>query len=121
MSKNHKYDDLVIQFVNQYWKDHYNSPSMREICQECGVPSTSHVSMILSRLQGRGLVTLSQVEGKWRGITPMWVAMAIEKAENGGGMERTNFPDYCKVEFCIAHPCECGCGAAVKVEDDGRG
>lgn len=76
-SKKYKYDDAVIQFVNEFWQRHYHSPSMRDICQQCGVPSTSHVQSILGRLRERGLITVSS-DGHGRGITPAWIAEMIE-------------------------------------------
>jgi SOS-response transcriptional repressor LexA len=49
----------VLDFIVEYKKTHNgNSPSNREICLGCGIPSTSTVNYYLLELQESGLIIL---------------------------------------------------------------
>jgi SOS-response transcriptional repressor LexA len=58
----------VFLFIVRFKKRHDgNSPSMREISDECNIPSTSNVNRILTKLQDAGKIEITS-GGKSRAI-----------------------------------------------------
>lgn len=76
-----KYDEAVKSFVDEYWKQKFRSPTLREIMVAVGINSSSHVYYIL-----RKLFYVEDVVA--RGIVPNWVKNAIQKAENNSVKEQ---------------------------------
>jgi hypothetical protein len=70
----------VIRFISEYWKTNHCSPVMRDIQVGAQVKSTSHVAMILVRLERDGIIAPRE-GGLARDIVPMWVRDAIDKAK----------------------------------------
>lgn len=71
-----QYDAAVIAAIDKYWREHYCSPSIRDVMQMTGVKSTSHMLYILDKLGGQGKILQPK-----RGVTPVWVAEAIERVK----------------------------------------
>jgi len=62
--KHHAED--VLRFIVRFKQENDgNSPTMREICDGCGIPSLSHLDVILNKLDEAGWI---QREGGKRGI-----------------------------------------------------
>jgi SOS-response transcriptional repressor LexA len=63
----HNPEDVFL-FIVSYKKRHDGiSPTVREISDECNIPSTSHVNRILSKLQDAGRIEMA-TGGKSRAI-----------------------------------------------------
>lgn len=66
-----KYKEAVIDFINKFWQERCYSPSIREICIGCGMPSTSHVAFVIESLRKEGVLTVQRFTS--RSIVPQWV------------------------------------------------
>lgn len=62
--------DTVLSFIEKYMADNGYSPSVREVCKGCNIPSTATCFTILNDLAERGLIEKSRVgENKRRAIS----------------------------------------------------
>ena len=48
--------DCVVHFIASYWLHYGYAPSIRDVCEGCGLPSTSIVAYHLRRLEQAGRV-----------------------------------------------------------------
>ena len=67
-----KYLDAVKRAVDEYWRNNYRPPVIRDIQEMCGINSTSHVSELFKALPGVRVVDGHPI--------PDWIIQAIEKA-----------------------------------------
>jgi hypothetical protein len=74
---NYYYDKKVVDFVNEYWKRNYRSPSVREIMKAVGINSTSSTVSIIHRCAEKEGWSIDVVGGTSRSIVPDWVKQAI--------------------------------------------
>ena len=72
-----RYKSKVVACIDKFWKEHHYSPSIRDICRQCGVPSTSYVRQVLTSLQEEGM--LSMTGSVARSIVPRWVAERLTR------------------------------------------
>lgn len=54
----------ILTFVTQFIGTHCYSPTIREITDGLGLPSTSHVAYILDRLQDAGYLTRQPIKAR---------------------------------------------------------
>lgn len=73
-----EYDDKVRSFIDAFWRENNYSPSLREIMQSVGVPSSSHTAYIVRKLAKKGHVIYTEKIS--RGIVPVWVKQVLEAA-----------------------------------------
>ncbi len=73
------YRDAVIRYINDYWREQFRSPTLREICDACDIPSTSTMHYILSSLTREGIVEMTPNTS--RSIVPVWVRVALSGPE----------------------------------------
>lgn len=69
----------VMDFVSQYWKEHYCPPSFREIMEGADISSTSMVAYQLAELRDAELLLdMERPLGK-RVAIPLWVKHVIDR------------------------------------------
>ncbi len=56
----------ILHAIEEYWHDNHCPPTIREICADVNVESTSHVAYHITMLERQGLV--SRKPGKSRGV-----------------------------------------------------
>ncbi len=72
------YDNAVAAYIDQFWREHFRSPTVRDIARGCNISSTAVARNVIERVaQRRGDTILH--DGKARGIIPRWVIHAIRK------------------------------------------
>lgn len=54
----------VVYYIQDYMEDNGFSPTIREICSETGIRSTSTVHQLLTQLKDRGLITNDRRSGR---------------------------------------------------------
>lgn len=74
MKANGKYDEAVLDFVSDFWERNFHSPSLREIMEATGCPSTAHMQIILKKLEQQGKLRYAGIS---RSIIPTWVVVSI--------------------------------------------
>ena len=79
----------ILDFINQYWKENYRSPTIREIRDSAGISSTSLVSFHLDKLRFGGQIIWNDTYAISRAIVPNWVKDAIDRATIGLLIEKT--------------------------------
>ncbi len=63
-------DELVFGFIEKFVTENGYAPSIREICNGCGISSTATCFLIINRLADRGLIDRSKVgENKRRAMS----------------------------------------------------
>ena len=67
----------VMEFINEFYAQHYRPPTLREIQKNTGIESTSNVAFHLRKLVEEGQLHHSG-EGKHRAYVPHWVVDAIK-------------------------------------------
>ena len=69
-----KHDQRLTEYIDQYWREHYHSPSMREMAEHCNT-STCVIYSALQRISP-GRFLLGGI-GEARAVVPYWVRDAI--------------------------------------------
>ena len=71
--------DLVYQYITDYWRINIRSPSFRDISRDMEISSTSIVAAIVKKLQKRGKLLNNNVKGaaNVRQLVPPWVEHSI--------------------------------------------
>ena len=69
-----KHDQRLAEYIDQYWREHYHAPSMREMAEHCDT-STSVIVDTLQRI-APGRFLLGGI-GEARAVVPYWVRDAI--------------------------------------------
>ena len=63
-------DQIVLEFIEKYITENGYSPTVREICISCNIPSTATAFCIVNRLAEKGLIAKNKVgENKRRAIS----------------------------------------------------
>lgn len=73
----HKFDEIVAEYIDMYWIRNACPPTLREIAEACGVSSSSATLYIVRRI-APGRLILAR-DGTARQIIPLWVRDAIRK------------------------------------------
>ena len=68
------YDARLAEYIDQYWREHYHAPSMREMAEHCNT-STCVIYNALQRISP-GRFLLGGI-GEARAVVPDWVRDAI--------------------------------------------
>lgn len=71
-----KRKEEVNQFISAYWREHFASPSIRDISRTFNT-STSYIRWILEKLETDG--KLIYVRSHSRMIIPKWVPAALQQ------------------------------------------
>lgn len=66
----------VMEFINEFYTQHYRSPTLREIQAHAQIQAVSNVAFHLDKLAEEGQLCRSG-EGKHRAYVPHWVVSAI--------------------------------------------
>ena len=75
-----KHDIAVTAFIDRYWSENCCSPTVREIMDAVGIPSSSTTRYVVRKVaKARGDQLIPNIA---RGIIPRWVQDAIRKAKN---------------------------------------
>ena len=74
-----KYDILVANFIDEFWKTEFRSPSIREVATAIGTKNVSVARNVIIRVASTGNYFFGQ-KGDARSITPKWVIEAIKNA-----------------------------------------
>ena len=63
-------DEIVLKYIEDYIGENGYSPTVREICRACNVPSTATAFTIMNRLAEKGYINKSKVgENKRRAVS----------------------------------------------------
>ena len=76
------HDARLAEYIDQYWREHYHAPSMREMADHLRT-STSVVTNTLQRI-APGRFLLGGI-GEARAVVPYWVRDAIAEANTMKG------------------------------------
>lgn len=68
----------AMKFINDYWRKHYTSPSMRDVAGSIGI-AVSHAYNVINQLEDAKKILPRSRET--RQIVPAWVKDAIENAQ----------------------------------------
>ena len=68
------HDARLAEYIDQYWRENYHAPSMREMAQHCNT-STCVIYNALQRIAPRRFL-LGEI-GEARAVVPHWVRDAI--------------------------------------------
>ena len=69
-----KHDQRLAEYIDQYWRENYHAPSMREMAEHCNT-STCVIYSALQRISP-GRFLLGGI-GEARAVVPYWVRDAI--------------------------------------------
>ena len=69
-----KHDQRLAEYIDQYWRENYHAPSMREMAEHCNT-STCVIYNALQRISP-GRFLLGGI-GEARAVVPYWVRDAI--------------------------------------------
>ena len=70
-----KYTQAIVAALDLHWGTHHRAPTIRELMDLAGCPSSSHVKVMLGQLETAGRI---KIDGA-RPI-PLWVVRAINGA-----------------------------------------
>lgn len=74
-----KYDDVVSSFIDEFWKNEFRSPTLREISDHCGMNSVSIARYVIRKIaDSRGYVFVGNKNSLH--VVPSWVISAIKSA-----------------------------------------
>jgi hypothetical protein len=77
-----KYDEAVSSFVDDFWRNKFRSPTIKEVMAACGITSTSVAYYVIRKIaKTRGDVFAGSETTHTR-ITPQWVIAAIKNARS---------------------------------------
>lgn len=86
MTRKHSYwrskdaQDVVENFINQYWLKNYRSPTYRNIMSAVHASSTSEVFVTIRQLMENGrIVRHASSRNSHKPLIPNWVISAINK------------------------------------------
>ena len=77
-----KHDARLAEYIDQYWRENYHAPSMREMAEHCNT-STCVIVNVLQRISP-GRFFLGKF-GEARAVVPYWVRDAIAEAQTAKG------------------------------------
>ena len=77
-----KHDQRLAEYIDQYWRENYHAPSMREMAEHCNT-STCVIYNALQRI-APGRFLLGGI-GEARAVVPYWVRDAIAEANTMKG------------------------------------
>ena len=77
-----KHDQRLAEYIDQYWRENYHAPSMREMAEHCNT-STCVIYNALQRISP-GRFLLGGI-GEARAVVPYWVRDAIAEANTMKG------------------------------------
>ena len=77
-----KHDQRLAEYIDQYWRENYHAPSVREMAEHCNT-ITSVVINALQRISP-GRFLLGGI-GEARAVVPYWVRDAIAEANTMKG------------------------------------
>lgn len=69
--------ERVLAALDEYWVKHALPPTLRELCDLSGEPSTSQVVNALQRAAKQGRVECLAAKGASRAYVPAWAAAAV--------------------------------------------
>ena len=75
----------ILGYVADFRSDHNYSPSIRQIVDGCGVPSTASVHYHLTRLDAKGLLDFNV--GIARGAIPTYAGLAMVESIHAEAVE----------------------------------
>ena len=76
------HDARLAEYIDQYWRENYHAPSMREMAEHCNT-STCVIYNALQRI-APGRFLLGGI-GEARAVVPYWVRDAIAEANTMKG------------------------------------
>ncbi len=98
--------ERVYEFISQFIKENHYSPTIREICRRCDIPSTGSAFYYVHKLKKQGRIDQSNLMG--RVFTPKFYNETFEKAPvlNKIKVENTTIFDEENIEGVFPIPAE---------------
>lgn len=81
MQRNEAYRTAAMQAINEFWRERYRPPTVRQVMALSGLRSTSTTSRVLDDLEEQGMILKSGSKGESRVAVPLWVQAAIREAK----------------------------------------
>lgn len=69
--------ESISLYISEYWVYNYTSPTIREMCEEFGINSTSYIYKAILELERRGEIIYFR--GRKARAVPSWVQDAIAR------------------------------------------